>query len=174
MPVRFGCSNISALMNRVFMKSSFSLLLLLIPCILFAQERAVNAVLDDWHLAASEADFDRYFRYFADDESIFMGTDATERWTVTEFKAFAKPYFERGRAWDFTPVSRNVMFSENGKVAWFDEKLDTPNLGPSRGTGVLVLTTDGWRIAHYNLTVPIPNAIMDSVKQQIEKTLNKQ
>lgn len=151
-----------------------AIVLFLIPVTLCAQEAEVNAVLDDWHKAASDANFEQYFGYFADDESIFMGTDATERWDVAEFKAFAKPYFDRGRAWDFTPVSRNVMFSESGEVAWFDEKLDTPNLGPSRGTGVLVLKEEGWRITHYNLTVPIPNAIMDSVRQQIEATLNKQ
>ena len=66
-----------------------------------------------------------------------------------------------------------MYISENGKTAWFDEELSTPNLGPSRGTGVLVLKENEWKIAHYNLTVPIPNAIMDAVKNQIEKELEK-
>lgn len=129
----------------------------------------VQTVMNDWHNAAAEADFDRYFGYFSDTSSIFMGTDATERWTVTEFKAYSKPYFDRGRAWNFTPLNRHVSISENGETAWFDEELSTPNLGPSRGTGVLVLVDGEWKIAHYSLTVPIPNSIVDDVVNQIEK-----
>lgn len=131
----------------------------------------IQAVMNDWHNAAAEADFDRYFGYFADSSSIFMGTDATERWTVAEFKAYSKPYFEQGKAWSFTPLNRHVYFSENGKTAWFDEELSTPNLGPSRGTGVLVLKNNKWKIVHYNLTIPVPNSIVDDVVNQIEKEL---
>jgi hypothetical protein len=133
---------------------------------------SVDSVLDDWHRAAADADFERYFGYFENDSSIFMGTDATERWTVAEFKPWAKPFFARGRAWSFTPENRVVYFSDNGKTAWFDEKLDTPNLGPCRGSGVLRLTSKGWRIAHYNLSVPIPNEIVDRVVEQIDSVLN--
>ena len=137
------------------------------------QTEAVASVLDDWHKAAAEADFDRYFGYFLNDSSIFMGTDATERWTVAEFKPWAQPYFERGKAWSFSPEKRVVYFAEDGKTAWFDEELATPNLGPSRGTGVLQLTNKGWRIAHYNLTVPIPNEIVDKVVSQIDSVLQR-
>ncbi len=137
-----------------------------------APRQAVNQVLDDWHVAAAQAEFDRYFNHFASDTAIFMGTDATERWTTTEFKDFAKPYFDRGNAWNFTPVERHVYISDEGKTAWFDEKLDTPNLGPARGTGVLVHRDTTWKIAHYNLSIPIPNAIADTVVQQVERALN--
>ncbi len=152
---------------------------LAMACVPSEEQRAeykadIQAIMEDWHDAAAEADFDRYFGYFADSTSIFMGTDATERWTVSEFKAFSKPYFDRGRAWNFTPLNRYVYLSDDGHTAWFDEELSTPNLGPSRGTGVLVLKNNAWKIAHYNLTVPIPNAIMDDVKEQIEKELNKE
>lgn len=134
----------------------------------------VNAVLDDWHNAAAEGEFERYFDHFESDSSIFMGTDATERWTIDVFKPWSKPYFEDdGVAWTFTPTFRKVYFSNSGKVAWFDEELDTPNLGPSRGTGVLVKNEKGWKIAHYSLTIPIPNSIADDVVQQIETELNK-
>lgn len=138
-----------------------------------AQTEQVNKVMDDWHKAAAEANFEEYFGAFADSKSIFMGTDATERWDVAAFKAFSKPYFDRGRAWSFKATSRNVILAEDGKTAWFDEVLDTPNLGPSRGTGVLVLKDGAWKIAHYNLTVPIPNAIIDDVKNQIEEILKQ-
>ncbi len=59
---------------------------------------AVEVVLDDFHRAASEADGEAYFGLFAA-EGVFLGTDATERWTVDEFRAYAKPHFDRGRGW---------------------------------------------------------------------------
>lgn len=148
--------------------------ILFLPFGLHAQEQAINDVLDDWHKAAAEADFNRYFGHFADSSSIFMGTDATERWNVDQFKAYSKPHFDRGRAWNFTPVIRHVVTGPNGQVAWFDEELDTPNLGPSRGTGVLVLNEGVWKIAHYSLTIPIPNDIVYQVKEQIEKSLGQE
>lgn len=129
----------------------------------------IHETLDDWHNAASEADFDRYFSHFASDSAIFMGTDATERWTVAEFKPWSKPYFERGEAWDFTPVERHVHFSDDGRTSWFDESLDTPNLGPARGSGVLTKTGSEWKIVHYNLSIPIPNSIVRDVVRQIEE-----
>lgn len=134
-------------------------------------ESEANRVLDDWHDAAAKADFERYFSHFHSDSSIFMGTDATERWTVAEFKPWSKPYFDRGSAWSFEPVERHVYFSANGKISWFDEALDTPNLGPSRGTGLLIKEKGVWKIAHYNLSIPIPNAIVDTVVKQVDEAI---
>ena len=132
-------------------------------------EKAISRVLDDWHQSAANAEYERYFSHFASDSAIFMGTDATERWTVAEFKEWAKPYFEKGEAWSFSPEERHIYFSDNGNTAWFDESLDTPNLGPARGSGVMVKKRDSWRIAHYNLSIPIPNAIVDTVVQQVKE-----
>lgn len=134
-----------------------------------ASSEEVALALNDWHSAAAEADFDRYFNHFTGDSAIFMGTDASERWTIAEFKPWAKPYFEGDDAWSFTPVERHIYFSENGRTAWFDEELDTPNLGSTRGSGVLLYRDGSWKIAHYNLSIPIPNAIVGDVVEQIEK-----
>jgi uncharacterized protein (TIGR02246 family) len=131
-------------------------------------ESVVAAVLDDWHAAAAAADEERYFGHFAKD-AVFLGTDATERWTVEEFRRYAHPYFAKGKAWTFKAVARHIAFSKDGSVAWFDEALDTPNLGPSRGSGVLVRTAETWKIAHYDLSVPIPNELMKEVKERIER-----
>jgi len=45
--------------------------------------------------------------------------------------------------------------------------LDTPNLGVCRGSGVLVRQSGEWKIAQYNLSVPIPNSIVDGLVKQI-------
>ncbi|MCW5767604.1 MAG: nuclear transport factor 2 family protein [Phycisphaeraceae bacterium] len=132
-------------------------------------ENEVGSMLDAWHDAAARADEDAYFSAFADADSIFMGTDATERWTATEFRAWAKPYFERGRAWSFKVVERHVYLSPDESLAWFDEVLDTPNMGPCRGSGVAVRLSGGWKVAHYNLTVPVPNAILDRVVEMVKQ-----
>jgi len=133
---------------------------------------AVSAVLEDWHKAAGAADEARYFGHFTAD-AVFMGTDATERWTRDEFRAWAKPIFARGKAWSFRAVSRNVSVSRDGTVAWFDEALDTPNMGPCRGSGVLVKEGGAWKIAQYNLSVPIPNDLLPDFKGRIEAHLKK-
>jgi hypothetical protein len=70
-------------------------------------QRQIAAVLDDWHQAASVADEARYFGYFAPN-GVFMGTDATERWTVAEFREWAKPQFKRKSAWSFKPRDRHI------------------------------------------------------------------
>jgi hypothetical protein len=126
----------------------------------------VAAVLDDWHQAASVADEARYFGHFAPN-GVFMGTDATEHWTVTEFRVWAKPQFQRKSAWSFKPRDRHIDFSADRKTAWFDEMLDTPNLGLCRGSGVLVLLDGQWKIAQYDLSVPIPNGLVDGIVKQI-------
>lgn len=119
-------------------------------------ELAVAAVLDDWHAAAAAADEERYFGHLADD-AVFLGTDATERWTKPEFRAYSHPHFARGRAWTFHAVQRHVAIDPEGRYAWFDEELATESLGPARGSGVLRLDDGRWRIVHYDLSLTIPN-----------------
>jgi uncharacterized protein (TIGR02246 family) len=128
-----------------------------------SQEHAVAAVIDDWHAAAAVADEERYFGHMTED-AVFLGTDPTERWTKVQFRAYAHPYFAKGKAWSFRSVRRDVSISRDGSVAWFDEDLATPNLGPARGTGVLVRDGTTWKIAQYNLSVPIPNSAFKQVK----------
>lgn len=146
-------------------------MLLLLPALVSAMPaQAPGEVLDQWHLAAARADADAYFSLMAPG-AVFLGTDATERWTKDEFRAWAGPYFQKGKAWTFRAVKRHVSFARGGNTAWFDEELDTPNLGPARGSGVLVKQGGTWLIAQYNLSVPIPNPLMKQVKQQIEEHL---
>jgi ketosteroid isomerase-like protein len=129
---------------------------------------AINAALDAWHDAAAKADEARYFGAMAP-EFVFLGTDATERWDVPAFRSFAHPYFAKGKAWTFVPHDRYVILSPRGDVAWFDEKLDSASYGECRGSGVVRLVNGEWKIAHYNLTIPIPNDLSDAVVKMIRE-----
>ncbi len=123
----------------------------------------IGNLLDQWHSAAGEADFEGYFGLMGED-SRYLGTDATENWNLDEFKGFSKPYFDRGKAWDFTALARNIYFSESGKTAWFDELLDT-HMGICRGSGVLTLQDGEWVIEHYVLSLTVPNEQVDKVTE---------
>ena len=143
-------------------------LLLLAPC---ASSRAnendpVDATLDDFHRAAATADYQRYTALMAE-QIVVLGTDARERWQGQAFADFARPHFESGRGWEYRPRQRRVRLSPNGEVAWFDEQLDHDRLGTCRGSGVLVRESGRWKVAQYNLSVPIPNDLVDSVAAQI-------
>src|SRR4051812_23138557 len=126
----------------------------------------VARVLDNWHDAAAQADEARYFGYFADG-AVFLGTDPGERWTLPEFRAYAHPHFAAGKAWTMHATRRVVTF-ENG-IAWFDEDVVSEGLGNVRGSGVLVRDAAGaWKIAQYNLSVPIPNALFQDVRDLVQ------
>jgi ketosteroid isomerase-like protein len=128
------------------------------------ESAAVERVLDAWHAAAAQAKEEDYFAHLSE-RAIFLGTDATERWTKAEFRKFAAPHFAKGKAWSFTATRRHVMFSDDQKLAWFDEDLRTGNLGPCRGSGVLVREGSAWKIIHYNLAITVPNDKFAAVKQ---------
>ena len=115
----------------------------------------INAILNNWHLAASEANFDAYFGKM-DSVSVFIGTDASENWTKKKFSEFSKPYFDKGKAWDFKTLERNVYANSSGNFVWFDELLNTW-MGTCRGSGVLEKKGNEWKIKHYVLSVAIPN-----------------
>nr|WP_297911834.1 nuclear transport factor 2 family protein [uncultured Allomuricauda sp.] len=115
----------------------------------------ISTLLDAWHKAAADADFEAYFSKMTDD-AVFIGTDATENWQNEEFRSYSKPYFDQGKAWSFTAVERNIYLDQSKKTAWFDELLDTQKT-LCRGAGVLNKTKGQWKIAHYVLSIAVPN-----------------
>jgi hypothetical protein len=158
--------------------------------------RQPEQVLDDFHSAAAAADFNRYFSHWTP-ESVFLGTDATERWVGDEFKDFARPIFERGKGWTYKPRDRHVTVV-GPDVVFFDELLDHGRLGTCRGSGVLkrfgaqaglargagaggvggqVEQGDGgpgaappageWKVMQYNLSIPVPNDKAEAVVRVI-------
>ncbi len=130
------------------------------------ERTAIDAVLDDFHDAASKADFDRYFSHWTDD-SVFLGTDASERWTGEEFRDFARPHFEKGKGWSYTPHDRKV--TAIGDSAFFDELLRNDKLGTCRGSGVLRRVEGRWKVLQYNLSIPIPNDLAERAVQMIRE-----
>lgn len=124
-----------------------------------------HQVLNTFHQAAADADFDTYFAQFSSN-AVFLGTDASERWSVDEFRLYAKPHFEKERGWVYLSQERHIVI--NGDFAWFDELLDSKSYGESRGSGVLVKVEGRWKIAQYNLHFPIPNALANEITDKIK------
>lgn len=122
----------------------------------------VRSALDAFHRAAAEANYDDYVALM-NDEMVFLGTDGTERWQGQAFRDFAQPYFDSGQGWTYIAGERHVTLSADGRIAWFDEALENAKLGHCRGSGVLVKRADQWKIAQYNLSIPVPNSLAEGV-----------
>ena len=121
----------------------------------------IDTFLNDWHRAASKANYKNYFTKM-DSISVFIGTDATENWSKNQFQKYSKPYFDEGKAWDFKPLERHIYTNKSGNFIWFDELLDTW-MGVCRGSGVIELVGEKLKIKHYVLSLTIPNDIIDDV-----------
>ena len=119
-----------------------------------------DVLLNGLHLDAHKGNFESYFDRYSPD-AVFLGTDKTERWTIEEFKAYAKPAFLDGHGWTYLVIERN--WEGNGNIRWFDEILLNEKLGHCRGTGVVELVNGEWKISHYALTMLVPNSIAAEV-----------
>lgn len=139
----------------------------------FEKEKSeISSMLDTFNAAAAKADYDGYFNLFAD-ESTFIGTDATEIWDKKAFMVWAKPYFDKNKTWNFKALKRNIYFSKDGKLAWFDELLDT-QMKICRGSGVVEKINGNWKVKQYVLSMTVPNEVVDKVvteKAPIEDAL---
>ena len=115
----------------------------------------INSALENWHKAAATANFEDYFGLMTED-AVFIGTDASENWQNKEFREFSKPYFDKGKAWNFTTLERNIYTQQENKLAWFDELLST-QMGICRGSGIMERVNGDWKVKHYVLSIAIPN-----------------
>jgi ketosteroid isomerase-like protein len=127
-------------------------------------EGKVKMVLSSWHLAAENGLFDFYFDQMTDD-SIFLGTDASERWTKDEFMGYAREPFSDGNGWTYKQIETHIAFDDDYNTAWVDEILVNEKYGTLRGTAVLRRESKSWKIAHYSLTFLVPN---DKAKDVVE------
>lgn len=150
-------------MKKLFLFILF--LIVLISCSSIKSEEfskdQINFVLDEWHKAASESKYEEYFSKMSD-SGVFVGTDATENWQNQDFKTFSKPYFDKGKGWTYVSLERNIYLYNGNNVAWFDELLDS-RLKICRGSGVLIKEKGKWKIAHYVLSLTVPNEKVSEV-----------
>ena len=130
------------------------------------QRTAIDALIDGLHQDAHEGNFQTYFDRYTPD-AVFLGTDKSERWTIEEFKVYAEPAFEDGHGWTYSVKERN--WEGDGNTRWFDEVLVNEKLGHCRGTGVVELVDGKWKIAHYALTMLVPNDIAAEVGAQTQR-----
>src|SRR5262245_21326927 len=80
--------------------------------------QTLSGILDDFHDAASKADYARYFAHWSP-VSVFLGTDATERWVGAEFREYAKKRFDTGKGWTYRSHDRHVTLAPDGEHAFF-------------------------------------------------------
>ncbi len=130
------------------------------------EQSRIAQVLNDLHAAAAKADGEHYFALFAP-EAVFLGTDASERWTIAEFKTYASARFASGHGWTYTPTQRHIVVNDNW--ATFDELLSNDKYGVCRGSGTLRRIGETWKIVQYDLSIPIPNDMAESITAQIRK-----
>ena len=161
------------MINKNIKKITAILALVLISSNAFAQnvsedERAIIAVLDDFHDAAANADVERYLGNMTED-AVFLGTDEHERWPMQpDFIEYVDARFEAG-GWSYFSRDKNITFSQDGSVAWFDETSISNSMGAHfRGSGVLERIDDEWKISHYVLSVLVYNEIWDEVMEPIK------
>ncbi|WP_144213478.1 nuclear transport factor 2 family protein [Shewanella donghaensis] len=113
-------------------------------------KRQADTLLDQLHQDASEANWDGYFSLY-DQQAVFLGTDASERWDMQQFEGYARPT----DGWHYEVTSRELLQFDNTIV--FDELLESASYGLCRGTGALQLTDNGWKIVQYHLSIAVPN-----------------
>ena len=160
------------MMKKMLSQTTIGVLLMIVGLLSFSayanekialtSHQNIEQVLKSFHKAAANSDSQAYFNLLTAD-AVFLGTDATERWEKPAFKAFVEPYFSKGSGWTYTPIEQNISISQDGETAFFDELLLNENYGQCRGSGMLRLTAQGWKIAQYNLSIPLPNALAKDV-----------
>ena len=155
-------TNHRSLLSHVKVRARDLLLVLAVLAIAYTPARAqddasqIHELLDDFHAAAAAADGERYLGHFSED-AVFMGTDDWERWPMEAFRTYVAERFEGGTGWTYVPQDRHLSFAASGDTVWFDELAVSPRWGRFRGTGVVVRTDRGWKVAHYSLTALVPN-----------------
>ena len=131
-------------------------------------QKEINNVLDSLHYLASVADQKKYIDLFSKN-AVFFGTDIDERWPIDDFNSYVKSRFDTGIGWTYISNSRNIFVAKDKRTAWFDEIVENKSYGEFRGTGVLVLVNNEWKISQYNLLLPIPNDYLQKYANEIKK-----
>ena len=131
---------------------------------------AIGAVIDDFHDAAAHGDNARYLGHMTDD-AVFMGTDEWERWPKQpDFIDYVGGRFKDGSGWTYQSVERKIRLADTENIAWFDEVIFSETSGRFRGTGVVVLESGTWKIAHYAMSFLVFNENWQEVIELSKQT----
>ncbi len=132
---------------------------------------AVRSVLADFDLAVWNADPPGIFKHLAPD-AIFFGPGAADRFNVEALRE----RLPDAVAWLGKVQDRHVVVSDDRTLAWFDQRLDSRNLGELRASGVLRFAGDGaagggqaedWQIVQYHVALPVPNQLVAELLEKI-------
>ena len=115
-----------------------------------------DAALDALHKAGADANSAAFEALLAPDV-VFLGVEGAARLEGQSARDFFSEHLMQGNAWAYRSMEKETRQSTDGSVAWFDETLQHDQLGRGRGTGVLILSSEGWKLAQYNLIVPLPS-----------------
>jgi len=108
--------------------------------------------LDALHRAGENADPAAFISLLTSD-AVVLGLAGNARLTGKSLRDFIGASFPGGEAWNYRGAQREIRYSADGTVAWFDESLTRDHLERGRGSGVLVRTGAGWRVAQYSLNL---------------------
>ena len=136
------------------------------------EQELIHQLMDDFHHAADQGDAQRYLSLFAED-AVFMGTDDWERWPVKEFTDYVHRHFKDGKGWSYEPVQRYVQIAPGAEVAWIDEIVESEKWGRFRGTAVILKQQSQWQIAHYSLSILVPNEVWEETSRIATQAFSK-
>lgn len=64
------------------------------------------------------------------------------------------------------PSKEKYFLNNEMDFAWFDEQLDT-QMGVCMSSGVLAKTSQGWKIKHYQLSIAVPNDLVQDFIEMV-------
>lgn len=139
------------------------------PLSAFADDKTdVIKALELLHKAEREGNADGIRDAFSTD-GVFLGTDATEAWSMEKLhKDLSAGFKERG-GWTFEIKERTIGISPDGNTAWFKEIAHYVQSNFTlRPTGTMLKQDGKWKITQLHMGVPIPNDIFGAFQQSLQ------
>jgi hypothetical protein len=124
-------------------------------------ETSPAATLDAFHRAAADANQSAFIAQLAAD-AVLLGVEEGARLQGQSLRDYVSDRFTNSNTWTYRGSNREIQLSADGSVAWFDESLQHEQLGAGRASGVLIANGGDWKIAQFNLTVPLRGAAVVS------------
>lgn len=143
-----------------FSAVGYGLLLSLAATLQALAEPTPEAALSALHEAGASANPTAFISLLTQD-AVVLGIDGERRLQGQALRDFINASFAGGKSWAYRSSERQIHLSADAAVAWFDELLEQES-AHGRSTGVLVRTGEGWKIAQYNVTLPLANAAATS------------